>query len=375
MNTRAAWAKPVHKRPLRVLLRTVFCAAASLVSCSLVTLGLLTAAAGAGAAQTAAVTSSTNFLQTAGGRRLGAMLPGSVVQLTGRTSGNWSEVVVEGWVWNGSVARTTRDGFDLVVSVAGGENFRDGPSTSGAIVARLLQGFLLEKVGESGRWSRARRSGWIASSALRADVADAGGGPGGEVDPGAGSSGDAEARAGTSGRAGTAGPAGTDDHLIVRGTAARLHISPDGDTVAVLRPGADLTVLGREGAWARVRLNGWVRVADLLPPDSAIGVQVSAADLRANPEDFRGRQIRWSVQFVSLERAEAVRTDFYEGEPFILARAPDPTDGFVYLAVPPELLPAAEDLQPLELIEVLARVRTGRSAIMGVPLLDLLAFF
>lgn len=366
MNTRAAWAKPVHARPFRVLLRTVLRAAVSLVSCSLVMLGLLTAAAGAGAAQTAAVTSSTNFLQTAGGRRLGAMRPGSVVRLTGRTSGNWSEVVVEGWVWNGSVARTTRDGFDLVVSVAGGENFRDGPSTSGAIVARLLQGFLLEKVGESGRWTRARRSGWIASSALRTEVADAGGGPGGEADPGAGSSGDAAVRAGTS---------GTDDHLAVRGTSARLHISPDGDTVAVLRPGADLTVLGREGAWARVRLNGWVRVADLLPPDSAMGVQVSAADLRANPEDFRGRQVRWSVQFVSLERAEAVRTDFYEGEPFILARAPDPTDGFVYLAVPPELLPVAEDLQPLELIEVLARVRTGRSAIMGAPVLDLLAFF
>ncbi|MEE9576367.1 MAG: hypothetical protein V3W35_03060, partial [Gemmatimonadota bacterium] len=285
------------------------------------------------------------------------------------TSGSWSEVVVEGWVWNGSVARTTRDGFDLVVSVAGGENFRDAPSTSGAIVARLLQGFLLEKVGESGRWTRARRSGWIASSALRTEAADAGGGTEGEAGPGAGSSEDAAARDGTS------GTAGTDDHLIVRGTAARLHVSPDGDTVAVVRPGADLTVLGREGAWARVRLNGWVRVADLLPPDSAMGVQVSAADLRANPEDFRGRQLRWSVQFVSLERAEAVRTDFYEGEPFILARAPDPTDGFVYLAVPPELLSVANDLQPLELIEVLARVRTGRSAIMGAPVLDLLAFF
>ena len=316
-----------------------------------------------GLAQTmASVAGTPNFLQTAGGRRLGAMRAGAEVRLTGKTSGAWSEVLLEGWIWTGSIRRTNRDGFDLTVSVAGGENFRDAPSTQGVVLARLLQGFLLERVGESGRWTQARRTGWIATAALEPVVATA-------VDA------DEGPASGTGPAPATTADAPMDDRLVVGSTPARIFVSPGGDTVAIARPGADLAVLARDGAWARVRLNGWVRVADLLPADSAARSTVTAGDIKANPDEYRGRQVRWSVQFISLERAEAVRTDFYEGEPFILARAPDPGDGFIYLAVPPELLSAAEELQPLEVIEILARVRTGRSAIMGSPVLDLLAFY
>jgi hypothetical protein len=313
------------------------------------------------------VTSSTNFLQTAGGRRLGTVRPGTALRLTGERSGSWSQVVLEGWIWSGSVVRTSRAGFDLSVSVAGGENFRDAPSTRGAVQARLLQGFLLERLGTSGQWIQARRTGWVSTSVLstaaaqtedETDQGPAAGSPSADADSGAEDSG-AEA----------------EGSLVVSGAPARLYVSPEGDTIGSVRPGADLTVLARQGAWARVRLNGWVRVADLLPADPSVGgSEVSAADLKANPDEYRGRQVRWVVQFVALERAEAVRTDFYEGEPFILARAPDPSHGFVYLAVPPELLAAAQELAPLEMIEVQARVRTGRSAIMGAPVLDLLAF-
>ena len=34
--------------------------------------------------------------------------------------------------------------------------------------------------------------------------------------------------------------------------------------------------------------------------------------------------------------AERIRTDFYEGEPFLLARGPADENAFVYVAVPPE---------------------------------------
>ena len=368
MNTRAARAEPgpEDRLPLRRgrLLRT------------LSHLALWIAAAAAGStrlapsvsAQTARVTSSTSFLQTAGGRRLGTVRPGSTVDPTGRTSGSWSEVVLQGWIWTGSLVRTSRGGFDLSVSVAGGENFRDAPSTQGAIQARLLQGFLLDRLGESGGWTQARRTGWVSTSVLASATAAADDAEPARPDPSAPQS------------AGPAGASpevrGTEERLRVGGTPARLYLSPEGDTVGVVRPGADLAVLAREGAWIRVRLNGWVRAADLLPADSTTQRStVSAADLRLNPDEYQGLQVRWSVQFVSLETAEAVRTDFYEGEPFILARAPDPSDGFVYLAVPPELLSVVEELSPLEVIEILASVRTGRSAIMGAPVLDLLAFY
>jgi len=106
---------------------------------------------------------------------------------------------------------------------------------------------------------------------------------------------------------------------------------------------------------------------------AALGESPSAADLVASPELFSGRRVRWTVKYYSLERAEPVRTDFYEGERFILAAAPDPADGMIYIAVPPELVAEVERLRPLQTVEVLARVRTGRSAVMGRPVLDLIS--
>ncbi len=77
------------------------------------------------------------------------------------------------------------------------------------------------------------------------------------------------------------------------------------------------------------------------------------------------------MQFISLRRAEPARSDFEEGEPFLLARGPSGEPGFVYLAVPDELLSVAEKLQPLEYVTVVGRVRTGRSALLGSPVIDL----
>ncbi|MEK6254876.1 MAG: hypothetical protein N2B05_09295, partial [Gemmatimonadales bacterium] len=169
-------------------------------------------------------------------------------------------------------------------------------------------------------------------------------------------------------------PTGLPDRILVSGAGVQLHVSPSGDTLASLRPDADLEVLARQGSWARVRVEGWVWVPSTLPADSAVASEdLSPADVTANPDQYRGRQVRWRLQFVSVETAEPARADFYEGEPFILARAADGEQGFVYVAVPPELLLEADGLRPLQMIEVVGRVRTGRSALMGVPVLDLIA--
>ena len=92
----------------------------------------------------------------------------------------------------------------------------------------------------------------------------------------------------------------------------------------------------------------------------------------AQPELYAGRVVSWSIQFISLERAEAVRTDFFEGEPFLLARFGGPDGPFVYVAVPNDRLSEVQGLVPLETVAVTGRVRTGASSLTGAPIVDLI---
>ena len=94
----------------------------------------------------------------------------------------------------------------------------------------------------------------------------------------------------------------------------------------------------------------------------------------AAPDDYRGEILQWDLQFISLERAEEIRTDFYASEPFLLTRMGDGDEGFVYVTIPPERLGEAQGLNPLEHIRVLGRVRTGSSRLTGSPILELLSF-
>lgn len=336
---------------------------------AVVLLGLATLP-GPAAAQTVEVAvEQENFRQGPGGTRLATVNQGTRLQVLG-TQDRWRRVVLEGWIWNPSVQPTDRAGMDLVVSAGEGENLRDEPSGSARIAARLLEGFLLEQVEERGNWTRVRRTAWIWGPSVREVAAadDAVGETSGDTGP------DASDDAGDEDDDPGSGADLLSERLVVQGSSVRVRVSPEGDTVATLRPGADLRVLSREGDWSRVRFEGWVRTSEVATADSTgVRDELRPPDLRANPDQYRGERIRWQVQFISLERAEAVRTDFYEGEPFILARTRDGSESFVYLAVSPELLSEVEALEPLERIEVLGRVRTGRSALMGAPVLDLLA--
>jgi len=301
------------------------------------------------------------FRQTADGRRLAGVMQGTTLAVVSR-QGDWVEVSLEGWIWSRSVGATDRDGFSLIVSATGGENLREEPG--GRISARLLQGFLMHQVESRGQWTRVRRTGWMQQSVLNLSGPAATPAPADGAGP-TGAAGDRPDPVVSEGRALTTGQ-----------SSIHLRAAPDGDSLAAVAPGTSLTVVERRNRWARVRLEGWVLTSELTSPElDSLLVDVSAAALRANPDQYQGERVRWEVQFISLERAEAVRTDFFEGEPFILARAPDPAEGFVYLAVPSELVADVETLLPLETIEVLAQVRTGRSALMGVPVLDLLAIF
>jgi hypothetical protein len=107
--------------------------------------------------------------------------------------------------------------------------------------------------------------------------------------------------------------------------------------------------------------------------EATILADVTLEDVASAPLEYRGRVLQWDVQFISLERAEKIRTDFYEGEPFLLTRMGRGEGIFVYVAIPPERLPEAEGLSPLERIRVVGRVRTGAATLTGNPILELLA--
>ena len=111
-------------------------------------------------------------------------LPAGTTVESGRTRGDWREVVIEGWIFSGSTEKTTRDGFDLVVTTAAGENIREAPN--GAVVGRVRSGTLFHKEEVRGGWTRVRRAGWVPRHAVRAGAArepagacSGGGAPGG----------------------------------------------------------------------------------------------------------------------------------------------------------------------------------------------------
>jgi hypothetical protein len=165
----------------------------------------------------------------------------------------------------------------------------------------------------------------------------------------------------------------TAPHVATRATAVRTApASESAPTPAVgqLAKGATVEVIARDRQWVRVRLEGWVREADLAVADSSFRA-LSAADIRSDPEGSRGKLVRWNVQAVALQTSDPLRTGLQPGEQYLLALGPGVEKTLVYLAVPESLLATARSLPPLADVTVTARVRSGRSEPAGVPILDL----
>ncbi|MSR21544.1 MAG: hypothetical protein EXR91_11335 [Gemmatimonadetes bacterium] len=336
---------------------------------SLLLATLLATFAQAVAGQAGRVATEDNFRREPNGVVLGRLSSGTPLQVIGRQD-NWLQADVEGWVWLASLQPSDTE-LDLVVSVTGGENLRSGPQ--GTIVGRLEEGALLEEIGRETGWAHVRRRGWIWS----ASVAMGAGAPAPAATRPAGP---APATAQAPRQALRPGPAAQQPsgYASVGPGGAAILASPDGDTLALAVPERDLQVVSRDGNWVRVRLDGWVWMPQAAQASSGTLDTTPSTlvpqDLTANPSEHAGRVVAWGLQFISLERAEAIRTDFRQGEPFLLTRYGGPEGPFVYVAVPPERLTDVEGLVPLERITVTARVRTGASSLTGTPIVDLLSF-
>ena len=306
--------------------------------------------------QSGTLTKEENFRAQQNGTLLGQLRAGMSLEVLEATD-DWLQFDFDGWIWTRSLQEVNRGAFDLVVSVEGGENIRGGPG--GEILGHVEQGTLLETVERVAGWARVRRRAWV----WRSSVALFG------TDP----SGDSAGRSGFTAPSSSVGVG-----QWAQGFSANAPVlsTPDGDTLATLASSTNLQVLAREGNWTRVRLEGWIWLPEGADEGAGVSPRTDAtlASVAAAPDDYRGEVVQWDLQFISLERAEEIRTDFYETEPFLLTRMGDGYQSFVYVAIPPERLGEAQRLDPLERIRVLGRVRTGSARLTGSPILELLSF-
>jgi hypothetical protein len=162
------------------------------------------------------------------------------------------------------------------------------------------------------------------------------------------------------------------DSMLMPTANVALRAAPDARALATVAPGANLVPLARERGWVRVRLEGWVQEKDVAPADTSVRTSVSAADLRSDPQGSRGKVLRWSVQILATQKADALRRDLNADETYLLARGPYEENALLYLVVPPSLMSAVKSIPELSQAMVTARVRTGRSELIGVPILDIL---
>lgn len=362
-------------------------------------------------AQVVRLQTPENFRIEPNGALLGALEAGIELPLRD-TRDTWVEAELEGWVWARSLQVVDRDGFDLVVSAEGGENIRERPQ--GAELGRLEEGALLQELERIPGWILVRRRGWVWRASVEIDetvetrpAAPVGAGASAQTPTsGAGSSEPAGATGGAAGQGADGTPsadraADSVAALAVRpftiepGTVVRR--SPDGETLAVVEEPGRVAVVGSEGEWARVLIEGWVRLPEGTtvspvaggPPSSSAGTDPRSGSalsspgsppstlgiegVVADPSAAAGATVEWDLQFISLERAGPGRPEFSEGEAYLLMRpAGEGTGRFVYVVIPDANVATAEDFVPLERLAVRARVRTGASTVTGGPVLDLI---
>ena len=368
------------------------------ISAVLLSLGLALPAR----AQSRVVTTPAAVLSSPSGKAVGSIHPGTAVRVL-ETRGAYAKVTIDGFVERARLSAQRGNASPRVGNRAAVVRVRG--ATTAKSVASLDAGTTVAVASGSAPagWAKVSRDGWILKSSLdrastetarssNTDRRNTASGKssgaarkasGGEVAasartpqattaPARGASaapGTVHAGA-TSTAPATAGPV-NDSTLTPTGNVA-LRAAPDAKALATVVQGATLTPLARDRGWVRVRLEGWVPERDVAPADTSVRTGVSAADLRADPVGSRGKLVRWSVQILARQKADVLRKDLAPDETYLLARGPYEENALLYLVVPPSLLVMTKSIPELSQAMITARVRTGRSDLVGVPILDLL---
>ena len=347
-----------------------------------------------GRAQSRVVTTPAAVLSSPSGKAVGSIHPGTTVRVI-ETRGAYAKVTIDGFVERARLSAQRGNASPRVGNRAAVVRARG--ATTAKSVASLDAGTTVAVASGNAPtgWAKVSRDGWILKSSLdRASSETArSSNSGGRTTASAKSSGAARKASGGEvaasarppQRSTPSGPVhagATSTAPVARGPVAdsaltptgniALRAAPDAKALATVVQGATLTPLARDRGWVRVRLEGWVPERDVAPADTSIRTGVSAADLRADPVGNRGKLVRWSVQILARQKADVLRKDLAPDETYLLARGPYEENALLYLVVPPSLLVTIKSIPELSQAMITARVRTGRSDLVGVPILDLL---
>jgi hypothetical protein len=329
------------------------------------------------------------------GRLVATMRAGATVK-TGARKSDWTAVTIEGFLHKSVVSAKKNT---LTIKAPSGAALRASADPSGEIVAVVEDGATLDRVSTNGEWFKAKRDAWVQTRELKTESAKSpsptrvasartpssqrapektAAPPARSATPAAGSAapptppGASQSPPGSPPAASSRAdvPLGLGDFAASQPLVLR--DAPDGKAAGSADSAARVRIVARDHGWARVELEGWVRESELVPFDSASVSAVSAADLRSDPDHYKGSIVRWVVQAIAVQQADPLRKGLSPDEPYLLARGPGSESSLLYLALPPALVASAKALQPLSDILVLARVRAGRSEPSGVPVLDVL---
>jgi hypothetical protein len=360
-------------------------------------------------AQTRVVSTPSAVLGAPKGKAIGSVHPGVSVRVL-ETRGAYAKVSIDGFVERVRLSAERRSQSPRVGSRAA--VVRSRGTASAKSVASLDAGTsVVVRTGDApSGWVRVSREGWVLLSALDrsppAEVARSS--PSARRNATAGKTSSRKASAGEVAaspaprKAATATPtvakkppapatrpaatpapsrvaaaaassAPLSDSTLVPTSNIALRAAPDARPLATIAQGTTLVPLARDRGWVRVRVEGWVLERDVAPADTSVRSGVSAADLRADPVGSRGMVVRWAVQILAKQKADVLRRDLAPDEVYLLARGPNEENALLYLVVPASLMTSTKAMPELTQAMITARVRTGKSELVGVPILDLLS--
>lgn len=282
----------------------------------------------------------TDLLKAPGGIQLLHLLKGTPLTV-GPAKGAWLPATIDGWIIENALHDDRRDGFDVSVALVAGTTLRAKPG--GAALASARLGALFERVEVKGGWVHVRRTGWLPATVIDATpVATLP--PPGPVTP---------------------APVAPSTSVLA---GAALATQPGGSPVATLEAPLHADVLEHRNGWARVRIEAWVRDAELGGAQAPGGI--TGADIRAAPDKYIGQTVEWTIEVLGIQKADELRPELPAGQPYLLARGPLPETGFLYVAITNDEAEVFHRLEPLAKIRIRATIRAGKSRFLPTPVLN-----